>query len=124
MGLFDQASRCSRSMGKRTSTIFTQRLIAGAELLPALFAPRSSIRSASLQAFESCVLFSHAVADAAFAGLNRAAQCFHIIPARLVEWAWFGHAETWNKNKNGNSCDGPSAHDVTSVTAHTIVLEI
>jgi len=69
-------------------------------------------------------MFSHAVADAAFAGLNRAAQCFHIIPARLVKWAWFGHAETWNKNKNGNSCDGPSAHDVFSVTAHTIALEI
>jgi len=69
-------------------------------------------------------MFSHAVADAAFAGLNRAAQCFHIIPARLVKWAWFGHAETWNKNKNGNSCDGPSAHDVISVTAHIIVLEI
>ena len=69
-------------------------------------------------------MFSHAVADAAFAGLNRAAQCFHIIPARLVKRAWFSHAETWNKNKNGNSCDGPSAHDVISVTAHIIVLEI
>jgi hypothetical protein len=69
-------------------------------------------------------MFSYAVADAAFAGLNRAAQCFHIIPARLVKWAWSGHAETWNKNKNGNSYDGSSAHDVFSVTAHIIALEI
>lgn len=65
-------------------------------------------------------MFSHAVADAAFAGLNRAAQCFHIIPARLVEWAWFGHAETWNKNIIGNSCDGPSAHDVISAATNCL----
>jgi hypothetical protein len=60
-------------------------------------------------------MFPHAVADAAAAALNRSAQCFHIISARLMKRAWFGRPKAGDKDKDGNKCDGLNTHGVISV---------